>query len=86
MRRTQIYITEEQAKQIRDIAQARNVSQAEVIRQILDAALDAGNAEGEALAAIRASAGILPDAPGWEEWQAEVRGRSADQRLRDTGR
>lgn len=86
MRRTQIYITEEQAKQIRDIAQGRNVSQAEVIRQILDAALDAGNAEGEALAAIRASAGILPDAPGWEEWQAEVRGRSADQRLRDTGR
>ena len=86
MHRTQIYITEEQAARIRDIALARNLSQAEVIRQILDAALNAGDAEGEALAAIHASAGILPDAPGWQEWQAEVRGRSADQRLRDTGR
>jgi hypothetical protein len=86
MHRTQIDIAEEQAARIRVIALARNISQAEVIRQSLDAALNTGGAEGEALAAIHASAGILPDAPGWQAWQAEVRGRSADQRLRDTGR
>lgn len=83
MRRTQIYITEAQAARIRHMAEARKVSQAQVIRQILDEALDAGDPEAEASAAIRATAGLCPDAPDWPEWQAAVRGRSADERLRD---
>jgi hypothetical protein len=50
MKRTQIYIREDQAKRIEERAEERGVSQAEVIRQILDAALDTGDAEAEARA------------------------------------
>ncbi len=85
MRRTQVYITDEQAERIRAIARERKVTQALVIRQILDAALDTGDPEAEARAGILATAGILPDAPDWPEWQAQVRGRSADERLSDEG-
>ncbi|MBA2668234.1 MAG: ribbon-helix-helix protein, CopG family, partial [Trueperaceae bacterium] len=42
MKRTQIYIREDQARRIAERAEERGVSQAEVIRQILDAALDTG--------------------------------------------
>jgi len=85
MRRTQIYITDEQAERIKAIAQERNVTQALVIRQILDAALETGDPEAEARAGILATAGILPDAPNWPEWQAQMRGRSAAERLADEG-
>lgn len=85
MQRTQIYITDEQASEIKRIARSRRVSKAQVIRQILDTALDTGDAEAEARAGILATAGILPDAPDWPEWQASVRGRSAAERLSDTG-
>ena len=85
MRRTQIYITDEQAARIRAIARERSVSQAQVIRQILDAALDTGDRETEARAGILATAGILAAAPDWPEWQRRVRGRSADERLTDEG-
>lgn len=86
MLRTQIYITNEQDRQIKVLAKSRRVSKAEVIRQILDAALDTGDAEAEARAGILATAGILPDAPDWPEWQAAVRGRPASRRLSDEGR
>ena len=85
MRRTQIYITDEQARQIKQLARSRRVSKALVIRQILDAALDTGDSEAEARAGILATAGILPDAPDWPEWQALVRGRSASARLAEDG-
>lgn len=85
MRRTQIYITDEQAAKIRQLARARRVSQAQVIRRILDAALETGDPESEARAGIVATAGILPDAPDWRAWQANVRGRTAAQRLEDEG-
>ncbi len=86
MLRTQIYITDEQDRRIKVLAKSRRVSKAQVIRQILDAALDTGDAEAEARAGILATAGILPDAPDWPEWQAAVRGRSASRRLSDEGR
>jgi hypothetical protein len=86
MQRTQIYITDEQARQIKQLARSRRVSMAQVIRQILDGALDTGDAEAEARAGILATAGILPDAPDWPEWQAAVRGRSAAERLSESGR
>lgn len=85
MKRTQIYITEEQAVRIRDIARDRGVSQAHVIRKMLDDALETGDPEAEARAAIIATAGVLAGAPDWPEWQARTRGRSADERLRDHG-
>lgn len=86
MLRTQIYITSEQDRQIKVLAKSRRVSKAQVIRQILDSALDTGDAETEARAGILATAGILPNAPDWPEWQAAVRGRSAAQRLSDERR
>jgi predicted transcriptional regulator len=85
MKRTQIYITDEQAAQVKHLAHSRRTSRAHVIRQILDAALDTGDAEAEARAGILATAGILPEAPDWPEWQAAVRGRSAAERLAESG-
>lgn len=83
MQRTQIYITDEQAREIKAIARRRRISMAQVIRQILDSALETGDPEAEARAGILATAGILPEAPDWPEWQAAVRGRSAASRLAD---
>ncbi len=85
MKRTQIYITDEQATQIKQLARSRRTSKAHVIRQILDAALETGDAEAESRAGIVATAGILPEAPDWPEWQAAVRGRSAAGRLAGSG-
>ncbi|MDQ3538817.1 MAG: ribbon-helix-helix domain-containing protein [Actinomycetota bacterium] len=85
MRRTQIYITTEQDQRLTALAGDRRVSKAAVIRQILDAALETGDAEAEARAAILATAGVCADGPDWPEWQRQARGRTADQRLQDTG-
>jgi hypothetical protein len=84
MRRTQIYITEDQDQRLTALAGDRRVPKAAVIRQILDAALETGDAEAEARATILATAGVCADAPDWPEWQRQTRGRTADQRLRDT--
>ncbi len=73
MRRTQIYLTEEQDRRIARLARDRGVSKAEVIRQILDAEFDTGDAEAEGRAAILATAGICADYPDWPEWLAGVR-------------
>ncbi len=85
MQRTQIYITDEQATRIKQMARSRRTSKAHVIRQILDAALETGDSEAEARAGIMATAGILPEAPDWPEWQAAVRGRTAVERLVESG-
>lgn len=85
MQRTQIYITAEQARQLKQIARQRRVPMAHVIRQMLDAALNIGDPEAEARAGILATSGILADAPDWPEWQRSVRGRSASQRLDEAG-
>lgn len=77
MRRTQVYITDDQAAKIRAMAKRCRVSQAVVIRQLLDAGLETGGPEAEARAGILATAGILANAPDRPEWQAAVRGRSA---------
>lgn len=81
MQRTQIYITDEQAREIKRVAHQRSVSMAHVIH----AALDTGDSEAEARALILATAGILPDAPDWPERPRAVRGRPAADRLRDRG-
>jgi len=81
MRRTQIYLTEEQHERIAELARDRGLPKAEIIRSILDAALGAGDPEAEARAVIEATAGLLSDYPGWAEWQRDVRGRTAADRL-----
>ncbi len=85
MLRTQIYITEEQSQRISQMAAERGVPKAQVIRGILDRALDTGDHEAEARAVILASAGVMADAPDWPEWQRSVRGRTAAERLADLG-
>jgi len=85
MRRTQIYITEEQDARVTDLAADLRVSKAEAIRRILNRALDTGDPESEARAVLQATAGICADYPAWPEWQRAVRGRTAAERLRASG-
>jgi len=82
MRRIQISLTEEHDRLVARMATDLGISKAEAIRRLLDRALGAGDAEADARQAIRATAGLLADYPDWEEWQREVRGRTADDRLR----
>ena len=78
MRRTQIYLTIEQDEQIARLAAARSVSKALVIREILDGALDTGDAEADARSVIIATAGRCADYPDWPEWLASVRSDDGD--------
>lgn len=67
------------------LASERASSKAEVIRGILDAALDTGDADADARAAILASAGICVDSD-WPAWLDRVRsGCGADARLAELG-
>jgi hypothetical protein len=85
MKRTQIYITSEQDRLLARRAKDERISKAEAIRRILNAALHAGDPEAEARTIIRETAGICADYPDWPEWQREVRGKTADERLRAGG-
>jgi hypothetical protein len=85
MKRTQIYITDEQDRLLGRRARAERLSKAEVIRRMLDRALHAGDPEAEARTIIRSTAGICADYPDWPEWQGAVRGKTADERLRAGG-
>lgn len=86
MHRTQIYITEEQDRRIAARASDGGVSKAEVIRRMLDEGLGIDDGVETRQRAIRATAGILPDADDWQTWLAGVRGAGADERLRRLGR
>jgi hypothetical protein len=85
MKRTQIYISEEQDRRLAKLAADREISKAELIRRILERALEPGDAEAEARAVIEETAGICADYPDWPEWLRSVRGRTADERLRAAG-
>ena len=85
MKRTQIYISEEQDRRLSELAADRGVAKAAVIRQLLDEALQTGDPEDEAREAIASTAGVCADYPDWAEWLEAVRGRSADERVRALG-
>jgi alkylhydroperoxidase/carboxymuconolactone decarboxylase family protein YurZ len=85
MRRTQIYVTDEQDARLAEIAADHGISKSEAIRRILDRALDAGDADREARAVIAATAGICAGYPDWPDWLRSVRGQTADERLRAAG-
>jgi hypothetical protein len=85
MERTQIYLSTEQRRQIARLAKDEGISQAELIRRILDRALGFDDGAADRVAAIDATAGVLPDAPDWPEWLNDVRGNSADERLSSLG-
>ncbi len=81
MKRTQVYLTDEQNQRLSEIARERRTSKAGALRWALDAALETGDAEAEERAIILATAGLCADYPDWPEWQREVRGRTAVERL-----
>jgi hypothetical protein len=81
MKRTQVYLTEEQDQRLARVAEERGTSRAAALRWAIDAALGSGDAEQEARRVILATAGVLHDYPDWAEWQRAVRGRTAEQRL-----
>jgi Ribbon-helix-helix protein, copG family len=85
MERTQIYLSTEQKRQIARLAKDEGISQAELVRRILDRGLGFDDGVAARVAAVDATAGLLPDAPDWPEWLNEVRGNSADERLTSLG-
>ena len=85
MKRTQIYITEQQDERLAAVAADRQISKAQLIREIIDQALDTEVAEEEARAIIEQTAGICAAYPEWPEWLDSVRGEGADARLRSLG-
>lgn len=86
MKRTQVYLTEEQDRKLARLAAERGTSRAAALRWALDTALGSGDAEEEARRVIRSTAGILADYPDPEEWQRTVRGATAGARLAAEGR
>ena len=85
MRRTQIYLTDQQRDEITRLARDAGTSGAEVIRRILDESLGLDDHVTERIAAVDATAGVLTDAPDWPDWLSSVRGTNADERLRELG-
>ena len=86
MRRTQIYLTDEQSAKIAQLANDRHASKAEVIRRILDEALGLCENDDDAeRAVIEATAGLCRDYPDWPAWLESVRGQDANERLRSLG-
>ena len=85
MRRTQIYLTEEQDQRIARLAEARGESKAEVIRTILDREFDRDGADADDRAVLVATSGLCADYPDWPAWLDEVRGRPAADRLTELG-
>ncbi|MBI4814796.1 MAG: antitoxin [Deltaproteobacteria bacterium] len=85
MRRTNVYLTDEQRSRLARRAKDAGVSEAEVLRRILDEALGINDRQRERIAAIDSTAGVLADAPDWPDWLQSVRGRGADERLKGLG-
>ncbi len=80
MRRTNIYLGEEQSAAIEDAARARGISRAKLIRQLIDSGLSGtGPADLEAdLAAIAESFGALSDSGDFLAREADGRARHLD--------
>lgn len=80
-----MYLTDAQRSSLAARARAEEISEAELVRRILDDALGLRGAAEERLAAVDETAGLLRDAPDWPDWLRGVRGHGADQRLRELG-
>lgn len=80
MRRTNIYLGEEQSAAVEDAARARGISRAELIRQLIDSGLSGtGSADLEAdLAAIDDSFGAIADSADFVARGDDDRARHLD--------
>lgn len=85
MRRTQIYLTDEQRRRLASRAKGSGRSEAAVVREVLDEALGIAGSADVAAEIIRSTSGALPDAPDWPAWLKRVRGRTMSERLEDLG-
>lgn len=76
MRRTQIYLTDEQAERIAALASDRGTTKAEVIRDIIDESLGtaAGDQEAEDRLVLTSTSGACRNYPDWPDWLSGVRG------------
>lgn len=81
MRRTQIYITDEQERGIARRAADGGVPKAAVIRRLLDDGLGLDDGVESRRSAILATAGVASAEEDWPEWLAAVRGGGAAERL-----
>jgi predicted nucleic acid-binding protein len=74
MHRTQVYLTDVQRRQLARRATDEGISQAEVVRRILDRELGILRGTDDRVAVVEATAGVLADHPDWPQWLADVRG------------
>ncbi len=80
MKRTNIYLDENQSAALEQVARTQGISRAELIRQLIDRSISASGADLDAdLAAIRGSFGIARD-------EDISFGRGADERSRHLDR
>ncbi len=92
MRRTQIYLDEQQTQELDERASTRGATRSELIREAIDSYLGAGEDESARLArfhqAVEATAGIAPYLSPGEEYVEEIRaagGRKLARLERRTG-
>ena len=85
MKRTQVYLTDEQYRRIAQLARTRGISKAGALRWALISTLAIGDGAAPERALILATAGTCADYPDWQEWQRQVRGRTATERLAELG-
>jgi hypothetical protein len=86
MNRTQIYLTDEQRRRLDQRASDAGVPMAEVVRRILDEALDITTSRKARMRAVEESFGVLDDGETTDEFLARVRTPGgANARLRKLG-
>lgn len=78
MHRTNIYLEDRQREALDRLASAEGVTRAEVIRRLLDRALEGGDDAASDLAAIEASFGVLDDISPVRRGDEERRGHLDD--------
>jgi hypothetical protein len=87
MRRTNIYLGDEQSAAVEDAARAQGISRAELIRQLIDSGLSGTGSDLEVdLSAIAESFGVLSDAGDFLARGEDDRSRHLDRigRIADT--
>lgn len=86
MRRTQVYLTEDQRRRLDQRARDLGIPMAEALRRVLDEGLGISHGQADRVAAVDESAGALADDESWEAFLARVRRPGgADERLRALG-
>ncbi len=77
MRRTQIYLDEQQTRELDERASTRGATRSELIREAVDSYLGTGEDESTRLLrfheAVQATAGVAPYLPAGDKYVEEIR-------------